>query len=72
MEFPVPYMRGDEPCFTRTRIAGNQPFPTCVGMNPMMMISIVLILTVPYMRGDEPREIKLNHLRMSRSLHAWG
>jgi len=47
-------------------------FPTCVGMNRLLLFRYPGGRRVPHMRGDEPKEGKLLPAWEKCSPHAWG
>ena len=47
-------------------------FPTCVGMNRLILMVSVAMPGVPHMRGDEPVAGGFLSKTIQRSPHAWG
>ena len=47
-------------------------FPTCVGMNRLLMAYLSVHNHVPHMRGDEPYQQLIKSLIIRCSPHAWG
>ena len=47
-------------------------FPTCVGVNQLLLHTDIRCIRVPHMRGGEPYKIDKTRLNTLCSPHAWG
>ena len=49
-----------------------EAFPTCVGMNRLLLRLLAVALSVPHVRGDEPGATVSTAAPGMRSPRAWG
>ena len=47
-------------------------FPTCVGVNRVRVVSVVVVDSLPHVRGGEPQPGRLTNWLLESSPRAWG